>query len=370
MAQTLQRHPAGKQPLVRATLEPDTDGFLVNALSRVAAREAGSALEIFDGPVSPLLSSHFASTLAVRQEAVFDLPAGEFHFVLATRGFDAITSHAPAVVCFREASRTLREGGLFCARLNHLPDSPIRFSMGELAELARDHDFQIHAIEGAGSKAMWLLWRKRAPGWRLNLADQAALASARIVRVRNSWDNGPVVPSHGRYAAITITVAGLPMDMDVLDLEVLAGGVRATATSIGDADARGEQEIHAILPNLEQTGLLPVELRWFGERLTAEPAYVRVIPPGPIVPRIVRITGGASRTAGITISIEELARPDEFSASIEGMPVWGLDALCTDPAAQSYDVRFQVPDEIPAGVHEVRIMVGRRKMAPIAIEVR
>jgi len=354
---------------MHAALSADVDSFITNALDRVPAALCDQALEIGEGSVSAAFGERFRSVQMIRQQGLSELPIGQFQFILAVRSFDEITSHAPVILSMREATRLLREGGLLCVRLNNLPDSPVRFSMGELAEAARDFDFQILAMEGAGSKAMWLLWRKRAAGWRASLADHAALASARIVRVMNSWDHGPVVPSRGRYAATTICVDGLPIDMDLLDLEVFIGGVRATATFIGEPGPQGLQEIHAILPNLEQTGLLRVELRWFGELITTGAAYVRVIPPGPVVPRIARVASGSSRLAGITVSIEELARPDELLATIDGRPVWGLEAFCTDPGAQSYEVRFQLPDEIPAGIHEIRMSVGRRKLPPIAVEI-
>ena len=237
--------------------------------------------------------------------------------------------------------------------------------MSDLADLARDLDFQILLRE----RARWtsLIWRKRAPGWRAPLAEHAALSSARIVRVVNAFDQTPLVPSRGRYAVISISVEGLPMDVDILDLQVLVGGARANALSVSEPDTRGQQQVVAQLPSMEQTGLVPVELHWFGERLTSEPAYVRVVPPGPIVPRIVGVLGGASRVAGITVCIEDLTRPDELSALLDGVAVWGLETQVVD--AQCYDVRLSLPEEIASGVHEVQLVAGRRRLEPFAVEI-
>ena len=348
---------------------PDVDSFIAGALERVSAGARDQAVEIGTGQTTAPLGCTFRSAQMVQPGALADCPAGAFQFVLAARSFDQMYSVIPVIECFRQSARLLRESGLLCARLNCLPDSATRFTTGDLTELSRDLNFQILAVEGVGSKNMWMLLRKRAPGWRLNLSDHAALASAHIVRVTNSWDNGPVVPSRGRYSSITISIDGLPIDMDLFDLEVFIGGIRAQVTFISEPDARGLQQVRAMLPSLEQTGLIPVELRWFGERLTPDLAYVRVIPPGPIVPRIARIAGGATRLAGITVTIEELARPDEFAALINGVPVWGVEIFCTDPSTQTYDVRFQLPDEISAGTHEIEMTAGRHRLPPVAVEI-
>ena len=58
----------------------------------------------------------------------------------------------------------------------------------------------------------------------------------------------------------------------------------------------GLQQVNVILPELEATGLLPVEIRWLGRRISP-PATLRVIPPGPSVPRIRMITDGVNLVA-------------------------------------------------------------------------
>jgi hypothetical protein len=348
---------------------PDADSFITGALGRVPAANREQALEIGTGQACSSLGCRFGVVQMVQPAALADLPPGQIDFILCSRAFNETTHLEIVVTCFRESARLLRHGGLLCMRLNNLPDSTTRFSSGELQEMARDLDFQILTIDGVRSKSMWILWRKRAPGWRFELPDHAMLASVTIRRIANAWDNEPIVPGRGRYASIAIQVEGLPVDMDLLDLEILVGGARATATSIGELTSGGLQDIHALLPSFEQTGLVPVELRWFGERLTPAPSHLRIIPPGPSVPHIVEIAAGATRMAGITVSIEELSRPGEFSATINGQTLWASDAVCTDPVAQRYDVRFQLPEELPSGVYEMRLMAGRRKLAPVSIEI-
>jgi len=352
------------------------DSFVLNALDRVPAAKRGQALEICPGPSSlPELGCRFrAVQTAAAMDALMGLPEGHFDFILAARAFEG-NGHAMSVAnCFRESARLLRDGGLLCARINDRQDPEGRISSGELREMARDLDFQVLVIEGKS-----ILWRKRAPGWRLDLAEHAAMAAAMIRRLANAWDDGPVVPGRGRYAAMAMWVEGLPSDVDLFDLEVLIGGARGTVTQIGEIDARGWQEVHVTLPYLEQTGLVPVELRWLGERLTRQLAHLRVIPPGPSVPRVIAMSAGgmtadaermaAQRSDGLTITIEELARPDELTASVNGQTVWMNDSLCTDPVAQCYEVRFRLPEDLAPGVHQILLHAGRRLLAPVTIEI-
>ncbi len=336
-------------------LSTERDRLLADALTRVPAGARGRALEIGATP-SPALACCFQTLETSPLDLLADLPNGEFNFVAAI--------HVPGeipIFILRQSARLLCHRGVLCARLTSA------FSRGELAEMARDLDFQVCAMELG--ETLSLTWRKRANGWRADLAEHAALASARVTRVSNGWDDCPVVPNRGRYARLSILVSGLPMDLDLLDLEIIIGDVRATAVSLAEPDAGGQQRIMAELPGLEQTGLVPVQLRWLGERLTMEPAYVRVIPAGPIVPRIVSVISGSTREAGLTISVEDLVRPDELTVSLDGVALWGLETRCTDSKHQKYSVRLPLPDDVKAGVHEIQLMSGRRKLTPISIEI-
>ena len=334
----------------------DPDHLIADALTRVPVGARDTALELGCG-TSAAVAGRFASVQFATVTALSELPDGGIQFIAATRVFEDDCTSALSVL--RQAARLLCEHGVVCARFQK------GLALSDLADLARDLDFQILLLES--TRWTSLIWRKRAPGWRLPLAGHAALSSSKIIRIANAYDQSPLVPSRGRYAVISISVEGLPMDVDVLDLEVLAGGARANAISVSEPDARGLQQVVAQLPAMEQTGLVPVELQWFGERLTAEPAYVRVVPPGPIVPRIVGVSGGASRVAGITVSIEDLTRPDELTALLDGVAVWGLETQAVD--AQCYDVRLFLPEDLAAGVHEIQLIAGRRKLEPFTIEI-
>jgi hypothetical protein len=135
------------------------------------------------------------------------------------------------------------------------------------------------------------------------------------------------------------------------------------------------QQVTVILPELEATGLLPVELRWLDARI-APPAVLRVIPPGPIVPRLASVTDGVNlvsdrriETRRVKLVLEEIERPYEIEARIGGRRVDDLEYFCVDPRPQKFEVNFRLPEEIGPGYHELVVQIGRRKLAPVVLEV-
>jgi hypothetical protein len=54
---------------------------------------------------------------------------------------------------------------------------------------------------------------------------------------------------------------------------------------------------------------------------------------------------------------------------VGGLPVWNLEFFCIDPRPQKYEVNFQLPESIGAGKHALEIRIGRRKLAPVTLEV-
>src|SRR5262249_37089235 len=126
---------------------------------------------------------------------------------------------------------------------------------------------------------------------------------------------------------------------------------------------------------LGATGLLPVELRWFGCPICA-PATLRVIPAGPQVPRIVGVSDGINLMAGLSIetrivkvTLEEIERPDEVQAKVDGQPVLDLEWSCAAPRLGRFEVNFRLPEAAGAGRHQLQLNVGRRSFAPVLMEV-
>jgi SAM-dependent methyltransferase len=310
--------------------------------------------------------------------------SASFDLVYSYAVFQHIPSRDVIFQYLRETRRVLKPGGMARLQLNGLPQtarvydtwSGVRFSAQELTGFARELDFQILALEGASTQYMWTTWIKREPGWRDRAREIAGTAEGmRVRRITNAHNSEPVAPNRGRFASISIWVEGLPAEVDLFDLEILVAGLAARGTYIGPADESGVRQINAILAESGTTGLVPVELRWFGRPL-CPPAILRVIPAGPHVPRILSVSDGINLLSGtrietnsVKVTLEEVARIEDFRAAIDGRAVEGLDPFCTDPLPRRWEVNFTLPAELAGGPHLLEMQLGRRRFAPVTIQV-
>jgi len=137
----------------------------------------------------------------------------------------------------------------------------------------------------------------------------------------------------------------------------------------------GMVQLNAAVPAGCRTGLVPVEVLWLGQPLTAL-AWMRAIPPGPAVPRISAVSDGVNLLSGariqsriIKIVMEEVTSPERFEAVLDETPLSRLNTFCTDPLEQRYEFDLSIPEAVPVGPHQVRLSLGKRTFAPVPIEV-
>ncbi len=307
-----------------------------------------------------------------------------FDLVYSYAVFQHIPSRDVVMQYLREIHRVLKPSGIARLQLNGLPLtarvydtwSGVRFSPDDLIRFTREHDFQMLSLEGASTQYMWTTWRKRETGWRERLRCAAHRSEGmRIRRITNARNSEPVAPNRGRFASVSIWVQNLPDEVDLFDLDILVGGVGARGTYIGPADESGLQQINAILTESDSTGLLPVELLWFGEQLCS-PAVLRVIPAGPQVPRITAVSDGINlmsgtriETGSVKVTLEEVTHIDEFQACVDGSSIPELDTFCTDPLPRRWEVNFHLPRALSAGPHTLEFRLGRRRFPPVGIDV-
>ena len=380
-------------------------------LLRLKAEERGNwrALEIGcgSGRLMRPMSRHFleihgvdVASDAIRQarENLQDLPHAHpreihgtslddfadqsFDFVYSFALFPYIPSQELVVAFLREIHRVLRPGGLARLQFNgsagpQASGSPYDqgastgFSSHELLEFAESHDFQVLALEGVSTQSMWTTWRKQPAGWSAGLEQQiAALGDTlpvKIHKITNAFSFEPVAPSRGRFAVISIRVENLPLDAGLNHLRVTIGNSQGTVTSIGAVIRNAWQRIRVDLPQLEATGLLPVQLFWLSRPLS-EPATLRVIPPGPSIPRIVAAPRRVENRR-VALTLEEIARPFDIEVWMGGRPVEDVEKICTDPRPQRYQVNFRLPEDIGPGLHHIKLNIGRRKLPPVPVEV-
>jgi SAM-dependent methyltransferase len=376
-------------------------------LRRLKAEERGNwrALEIGCGPGRLMrpMSRHFLEIHGVdvsgelireARENLQDLPNARSHEIRGTsledfadQSFDFVYSfdlfpHIPSqelVLSFlREIHRVMRPGGLARLHFNGSPGSQdfdqwtgAHFTSHELLEFAHGHDFQVLTLEGVSTQSMWTTWRKQPAGWSAGLEEKiAALGDTlpvAIHKITNASSFEPVAPCRGRFAAISIRAGNLPPDADLNHLRATIGSSIGTITSVGAPDREGWQRIRVDLPELEATGLLPVQLFWL-DRPLSEPATLRVIPPGPPIPRIVSAPRRIENRI-VQLTLEEISRPFDIEIWVGGQPVEDLEKICTDPRPQRYRVNFRLPEQIGPGLHHLKLNIGRRQLPPVPIEV-
>jgi SAM-dependent methyltransferase len=369
------------------------------------------ALEIGCGPGRLMrpMSRHFAEIhgvdvsdemIALAREKLRDVPNAyprasngasladfadhSFGFVYSYAVFQHIPSREVVYEYLQEIRRVLEPRGVALLQFNGLPrdrDSEnsyntwtgARFSAREILEFTQARDLQVLMLEGALTQYMWTAWRKCAAQSRPG-RDLERIHGARIRGITNASSSEPVAPSRGRFASISLWVENLPSDAGLHDLRVLIGGQCATVEYIGPPK-EGLQQVNAALPELDRTGLLPVELHRFDQRI-APPATLRVIPPPPLAPVLKSITDGVNlvaynriETRFVKMILDEIERPEEIRVSVSGHALASLDWFCVDPRPRRFEVNFPLPPEIGPGAHLLEATLGWRKLAVVPIEV-
>ncbi|MBM3746777.1 MAG: class I SAM-dependent methyltransferase [Acidobacteria bacterium] len=308
---------------------------------------------------------------------------GFFDLVYSYAVFQHIPSREVVFQYLREARRVMREGAILRFQVNGLPEtvgrydtwSGVRIPADDIAAFARDHDFQLLALEGALTQYMWITFRKQPQGWRQRLIERRPETRARIRRITNAHSSEPVAPSRGRFASVSLWLEGLSPDCDLNHLEVRVGGVPGALQHLGPPEPDGLQQLNTGLPDGLYSGLQAVEVFWLGRPL-APPATLRVIPPGPLVPRIVSVTDGIDLLSGtritsrsVKVGVEEMATPSQLRAFIDGIRIPDADFFCVDPVPPRFEVNLRLPEAVGPGSHQLELSVGTRCFAPITVEV-
>jgi SAM-dependent methyltransferase len=377
-------------------------------LKRVRGRDA--ALEIGCGPGRLMrpLSRHFAEIHGVdvsdemirlaedrlrdtpnahpRHSSGSDLsifPDEKFDFVYSYAVFQHIPSRDVVFNYLREARRVLKTEGVLRCQMNGLPPhakqydtwSGVRITEDEITAFAREQDLQLLVVEQIWTQYMWITCRKRPAGWTAALGGRRAASTAVIRKISNALTGEAVAPVRGPLAALSLWVERLPDEADLNHMTVTAGGFPCRLIYIGEPEKDGITQVNVALPEGLRTGMVPVQMIWLGQPLS-EPAWVRIMPAGPSVPRIATITDGINLLSGtrivtgsVKVTMHEVADPAPFHATIDGLDALEIESFCADPITQRYEFNFKVPGRIAPGPHEVLVSLGKRTFAPLAIEV-
>jgi SAM-dependent methyltransferase len=300
-----------------------------------------------------------------------------FDFVYSYAVFQHIPSRDIVFDYIREARRVLKPGGVMRCQINGLPPharqydtwSGVRITPDEIRAFSREIDFPLLALEKIWTQYMWVSWRK--PGGSI----EPRRGPARLVKIGNALTGESVAPAAGIMAAISVWGQNLPEDADLESLTVRVEGQKCRLSYIGPPEPDGVSYVNAILPEGLRTGLVPVELEW-EHKLLFPPGWVRIMPPGPLVPRVLAVNDGIDLLLGnrvltrtVKVTMFEVVHADRFAAAVDGYEVGPVDRFCTDVLSQRWEFNFHLPEAVREGPHNVHIRLGRRTFAPVAIEV-
>jgi hypothetical protein len=278
----------------------------------------------------------------------------------------------------------LKNGGVLRCQINGLPPharqydtwSGVRITPAEVTRFAREHDFQLLALEQIWTQYMWVTLRKMPAGWTASLDATAPAAPPATVRnISNALTGERAAPATGPMASLSVWIGGLPRDCDLNHVAMTADGSPCRLSYIGEPEADGVSQVNAALPEGIRTGLVPVALTWLDRPLCPD-AWVRIIPPGPSVPRVGAVTDGVNLLSGnrivsgvAKVTMFDVVHADRFRAWIDGEPLPGIESFCVDPVAQRWGFNLPLPESVRPGPHHLRIAIGRREFPLVPVEV-
>ena len=303
-------------------------------------------------------------------------PDRHFDFVYSYAVFQHIPSAGVVFSYLRETARVLRPGGVARLQINGLPKSSkvyttwegVRVSADEIHALTRELGVELLALTGIDSQYMWTTWRKPS-------SPDRAYGRCRIRGLSNAFSSEQAVPSGGRLACVAASVENLPEGADLNSLTALFDGAPGRVCYVGPRGGNGFSQINMFLPKGVRTGLVPLRLEWRGTQLAPE-MYVRVIRPGPAVPRLTALSDAINLMSPQRVdcgimkaSIEEVGSIESFRATFDGVPARAVETFRADPLTERWEVNFRVPRSIGSGGHVLEIRLGARLLTKTGVEV-
>lgn len=299
-----------------------------------------------------------------------------FDFIYSYAVFQHIPSREVVMGYLDEAARVLKPGGVIRVQVNGLPLSAriydtwsgVRIPHHDIREWSFNNRLQLLALEGTDTQYMWATFRRPA-------GETSIYTRVRIHRVTNAHSAEPAAPVRGRFAVLSLWVEGLPASADLNQLQVEVCNKNSTLIYLGPLEFDGVQQLNLELPQGLPTGLGPITLLAPGMQ---EPVHslVRLISPGPMVPRVLSVTDGIDLLSGTKVvtssvkaTIEEVERPELLRVYADGVPIDALDSFCVDPRAPRHEVNFELPHTLQNGPAQLSFYLGARRLGEFAIEV-
>jgi SAM-dependent methyltransferase len=299
-------------------------------------------------------------------------PSDHFDFVYSYAVFQHIPSAEIVFSYLRETVRVLKPGGFARLQIDGRPrpalgptacEDPtwegVRIGADEIRAFTRRHGIGLLSLTGVDTQYMWTSWRKPFP--------------CRIRQVVNAFSQEPFVPATGRLACAALEIENLPRECDLNSLEAFIDGVPGANSYISPV-VKGISQFNVFLPEGVRMGLVPVRVEWHGERLCPD-SIVRIIPPGPVVPRLISVCDGVNlvsqriESGWVTVTLEDVESIDDFAATLDGALFAKVEIYKTDPLASRYEINLHLPAAVSPGGHVLEIHVRKRVLARMGIEV-
>ena len=294
---------------------------------------------------------------------------GYFDFVYSYAVFQHIPSAEVVFSYLRETVRVLKPGGVARLHINGLPKTAnayttwegVRVAADEIRAFARQNGLRLLALTGVDTQYMWTTWQKPP--------------ACRIRAISNAFSSEQAVPASGRLACAALSIEDLPSECDLNSLAVFFDEAAGSVCFVGPRAANGLSQVNVFLPRGVRTGMAPVRVEWRGARLCPD-YFIRVITPGPSVPRLTALSDGVNLLSPQHIAsglmkatIEEVDSIESFHAEIDGVPAGEIETFRTDPLCERWEVNFALPRGTAPGGHVLEVWLGRRLLARTGIEV-
>ncbi len=306
-------------------------------------------------------------------------PAKYFDFVYSYAVFQHIPSADVVFSYLRETVRVLRPGGI--ARLQFgLPQTRgpattwngVRITADEIRAFTKEQGMELMALTGIDSQYLWTTWRK--PTGEVPVALSTTRSHSRVRPPASAFSSERAVPASGWMACVAAYVENLPAACDLNTLTAFFDGAEGRVCHIGPGGWQGLSQINVFLPSGIRTGLVPLRFEWQGSQL-GEEQIVRVIRPGPAVPRLTALSDSVNRGTQkiesklVKALLEEVEDINEFSATVEGADVTSMETFRADPLTGRWEVNFEIPSRVEPGARTVRIRLGENLLGTVGIEV-
>lgn len=304
---------------------------------------------------------------------------GSVDFIYSFAVFQHIPSREVVMNYLEEGARVLTPGGFFVFQVNGLRDSSgggttwngVRIVSEEILAFAARKDLLLLQLNDKDTQYMWVTLQKRERGG----ADAAVPQAMKIRKIVSAYAREPVIPASGPFGAASIEFRDLPFAADLCTLTATIDGVEAPGCYISPL-VNGFRFLNVLLPKGTRTGLVPVQLL-LNDTPISPPSWVRIMPPGPRVPRIEAVSDGTNllshgciQTGEGKVIMEDV--PDfgaeDLAIAVSGQAV-PCSYFCVNPVRGRYEMDFAVPRELPNGTVPVEIRLAGRVFPPVPVQI-